>query len=221
MAGTGRGRNAGLAGLVAAAACAAVVVLAADIERLPSYQPQQSHQSQPSQLEATATTLPATASTQALATPAAATTSASSVGTTSQPPHHVDVWQNITITDELQIKSPQRPDWTIKSERALGWRQAGCQWSYYSNTQPADCLAKELDRDHLMPQAEYLRSGGVPANYRDFYLDTANIFILPSEENRAKSDYVYRDGSDGSDGWQPRDGTACQYATDWLGTKRR
>lgn len=125
-----------------------------------------------------------------------------------------EVWQGIAIASELDIKAPDRPSWTAEADRLLCWRQAGCKWGFYSHRQP-DCLAEQLDRDHLMPQAEYLRSGGLPTRYRDFYLDTANIFVLPSAENRAKSDDVWNDD------WQPPEQAACQYATDWLAIKSK
>ena len=125
-------------------------------------------------------------------------------------------WRGITIAGELPIPAPdRRPDWTKGVDDLLGWGSPGCKWAYYSRERQPDCLAADLDRDHLMPQAEYLRSGGDMADYRDFYLDAGNIFVLPSAENRSKSDDVM------SERWQPPVSARCRYVDDWLAAKRR
>lgn len=68
-----------------------------------------------------------------------------------------------------------------------------------------------------MPQAEWLRSGGSSdrATYESFYLDTANIWIMPAGENGDKLDDVFNAK------WQPREGTGCRFAARWISTKKK
>ena len=130
------------------------------------------------------------------------------------PSSETDIWKGVVVAPELPIHSPPRPAWNARLNAALKWRQPDCRFAYYSREQP-DCLARELDRDHLMPQAELLRSGLGRDAYRSAYLDARNIWVLPSAENRAKSDSVL------SARWQPPAEVACRFATDWLTMKKR
>ena len=106
--------------------------------------------------------------------------------------------------------------WIKSVNERLGWGLKGCRWAYYSRSLTPDCGAAGLSRDHLLPVAEFWRSGGYkverPARTQ-FYYDVTNLWVLPEAENDAKSDH------DPAEWLPPRN--VCRYLGDWLRVKNK
>ncbi|MDE0243411.1 MAG: hypothetical protein OYG31_01715 [Candidatus Kaiserbacteria bacterium] len=135
-----------------------------------------------------------------------------------------------TVTDSIVVDLVVEPEasapynrkewgsWRKSVDVYLRWKQdeTSCIWAFYSPTAP-HCLSG-VDRDHLVALKEAHDSGGhawSSGEKRDYYNDTKNLYVMPSGENRSKSD---RDPAD----WKPENDDAwCRYAQEWITIKQK
>ena len=122
----------------------------------------------------------------------------------------------LVIEPEYRGGGYKRYSWRSSVDKALKWKQEGCKWAYYSATTTPHCLTG-VDREHLVAFKEAFESGLYLWNegkQREFYNTASNLYVMPSGENRSKSD---KDVAE----WKPQDTAVwCRYATENIQIKR-
>ena len=116
------------------------------------------------------------------------------------------------VAPEIDAPPYNRPDWTRAVNRALRWRQADCKWAFYASS-PQPACNDDPNRDHLVAVAEALDSGLELFHLKTFYLDADNLYVMPGDENRRKSD------GDPADWLPPKE--VCRYITEWVAVKNK
>ena len=156
---------------------------------------------------ATTTAAPAATTTAA---PAATTTAA--VPSTTMPAAAGIVLKWPQVAEEIDAEPYIRPRWTSAVDRHLRWRQPDCKWAFYASSAQPDCFS-DPNRDHLVAVAEALDSGLELFYLKDFYLNFDNLYVMPGDENRRKSDHDPA-------GWLPEK-NVCRYVAEWVGVKNK